>query len=69
MPAAADKPSPMQPRTDHWIRPCGSSGDIIKGGFRGEDAGPTQVVQEKMGEEEHGSNRRGNMGPKEDSGG
>ena len=69
MPDAADRPSPMQPRTDHWIRPWGSPGDIIKGSFRGKDAGLTQVVQEKMGEEEHVSNRRGDMGPKEDTGG
>ena len=47
----------------------GESLVTFKGNFRGEDAGLTQVVQEKMGEEEHGSNRRGDMGPKEDTGG
>lgn len=61
MPGAADRPSPMQPRTDHWIQPQGSPGNITKGSFRGEDAGLTQVVQEKMGEEEqkrgHGTKR------------
>ena len=51
----------MQPRTATGFS-HGESLVIFKGSFRGEDAGLTQVVQEKMGEEEHGSNRRGTWG-------